>query len=224
VILRVAATLALVFATLAVFAFLYLLGRGPLARPEARHLRAMKERVAAPDSLATFTFADFSRLPHGARLAVYAPLEDRGVALEGYVAGMLHSSDGDFHLEIASVPRHFGDRDTLYVTGEITPELRERHPEWRYEALRQAFRPANLPPFDRPTARVRVSGWLLYDYQYDGLPTSDPLRELWDRMSPARGDRTRRRSTWPRLTGWEIHPVTSIELWDDSLGWRRFGS
>jgi hypothetical protein len=229
VIFRFVAAAALLSAALLVFAYLHLIGRGPLASPESRHLRAMKERTAEPDSFATFAFADFARLPHGRALATYAPLERRGVRLEGCVAGMLHASDDDLHLEISAGPRRAGDRETLYVTGEITSAFRARHPAWRYEPLRQVLRPASSiePSFDRPTTRVRVSGWLLYDYQYDGLESEDDaVRALWNRFNPQR--RTpyvARRSTWPRLTGWEIHPVTGLEVWDDSLRtWRRLGA
>lgn len=226
--LRLVAAAALTLALLVVFTYLHLVGRGPFASPQARHLRAMKERTALPPAYRPYTFADFATLPHGAPLRAYAPLERRAVTLDGYVAGMLHASDGDVHLEISAVPRRAGDADTLYVTGEITPALRRDRPAWAYERLRQAFRPLSGGPqaFDRPTPRVRISGWLLYDFQYDGLPdTTDPVRVLWNRANPPRHrPPPGRHSTWPRLTGWEIHPVTQVEVWDDSLGWRRLAS
>jgi hypothetical protein len=51
---------------------------------------------------------------------------------------------------------------------------------------------------------VRVSGWLLYDHPYD--------KRVNDWM-------LHRESV--RLTGWEIHPVTAIECWDDgSQSWQ----
>jgi hypothetical protein len=224
--LRLTAAAALVLAGLTVFAYLHLVGRGPFATPEARHLRAMKERTAVPARLETFTFADFAALPHGAARTRYAAIERRAVSLDGYVAGMIHASDGDVHLEISAVPRRPGDPDTLYVTAEITPAFRHGRPEWSYESLRQAFRPASggPRPSDLPSTRVRVSGWLLYDFQYDGLPDTDPVRTLWNRANPPRHPGRARRSIWPRLTGWEIHPVTGVEVWDDSLGWRSLAS
>ena len=222
--LRLVAAVALAAALLLVLAFLHLVGRGPFTSAAARHLRAMKERTAEARAFALCTFPDFAALPHGAPLPRYAMIEERAVALEGYVTGMLHASDGDVHLEIGYEPR----RDTteaLYVTGEITPAIRRRHPDWTYERLQQTFRPLSSPPFDRPSARVRISGWLLYNFQYDGLPdTSDAIRALWNRANPTRHRATGRASTWPRLTGWEIHPVTQVEVWDDSLGWRRLAS
>jgi hypothetical protein len=50
---------------------------------------------------------------------------------------------------------------------------------------------------------VRISGWLLYDFEYDA-----PYRT--QRHALISGARS------TRLTGWEIHPVTRIEVWDDS--------
>ena len=227
-ILRVAAAVALAGAALALLAYLQLAGHGPFTSAEARHLREMKERAAVPRAPEPLTFAGFAALPHGAPLAAYAPLERRAVSLEGYTAGMLRATDGDYHLEIVALARRPGDRDTLYVTGEITGVSRAPHPSWRYEALRQALCPVSGdgPPLGRPTARVRISGWLLYDFQYDGQAAdTDPVRALWNRLN-----RTRRapapgpRSTWPRLSGWEIHPVTGIEVWDDSrAAWRGLG-
>jgi hypothetical protein len=222
--LRLVAAAALAAALLLLLAYFHLVGRGPFASAAARHLRAMKGRTAEPAAFTPYAFPDFAALPHGAPLPRYAPIERRAVALEGYVTGMLHASDGDVHLEIGTEPRHDA-AEGLYVTGEITPAIRRLHPGWTYERLQQAFRPVSNPAFDRPSARVRISGWLLYDFQYDGLPdTSDAIRALWNRTNPTRHRVAGRASTWPRLTGWEIHPVTDVEVWDDSLGWRRLAS
>jgi len=221
--LRLLAAVALAAALVLLLAYRHLLGQGPFASVEARHLRDMKERTAMPAAFTPWTFTDFTALPHAAPLTRYASIEQRGVSLEGYVTGMLHASDGDVHLEIGAVPR-IGGVDAQYVTGEITPAVRAAHPAWTYERLRQDFRPLTSPPFDRAPARVRISGWLLYDFQYDGLPdTSDALRAVWNKTNPTLHHASRV-SIWPRLTGWEIHPVTRVEVWDDSLGWRRLGA
>ena len=226
-ILRLAALAALALSLATVVAYLHVLGQGPFAAPAARHLRAMKERTATPSTIAPSRFANFAALPHGAPLAAYAPLERRAVSLDGYVSGMIRSSDGDIHLEITATPRERGSPRIVYVTGEVTPAF-QRGGGWSYERLRETFRPATGgPPFDRAPARVRIEGWLLYDWQYDGRPTTDPLRELWNRVRPQHdpGEQARAHSIWPRLTGWEIHPVTGIDVWDaETRRFRRLAS
>jgi len=92
------------------------------------------------------------------------------------------------------------------VVAEVTPPWRRERRGWAYESLLVAFRPNRGGPtaWDAGPRRVRLTGWLLYDHPYD-----KPM------------------STWVqqhgtgRRTGWEIHPVTDIELWDDAMsGWR----
>jgi hypothetical protein len=74
-------------------------------------------------------------------------------------------------------------------------------PRWSYEGLVAAFHPnhGGASPWDSGPRRVRLSGWLLYDFQYDTPPSP------WSLQYQA-----------PRVSGWEIHPVTRIELWDDA--------
>jgi len=201
-ILRFAAALALVLGLGAFLAYLHLLGEGPFAGPAERHLRAMKDRATAPDSVTPFGMAEFAALPHRLPVARYAPLERRGVSLEGFVTGMLRAPDADVHLEVEPLAPLPDSLRGLYVTAEITPPWRRGAPGWSYEALAAAFRPDRgmLTAWPGGPARVRVSGWLLYDFQYD----------------VANGLTARDRRT-QRLTGWEVHPVTRIETWDDSL-------
>ena len=52
---------------------------------------------------------------------------------------------------------------------------------------------------------MRLSGWLLYDFQHDAPYGS----EVVDRLGG--GTRITR-----RLSGWEIHPVTRIEVYDEA--------
>lgn len=196
---------ALTFATGAMTLYLGLLviGETPGAAPEARHLRAMKKRTRVPASYAAYTLADFQSLPHGIALEYRARRESTAVSFEGWNQRMMMAGDGDTHLELTASPRLSGGRDTVYVTAEVTPRFRRR-PEaigWRYDRLLALFRPnsGGQTPWQHGPARVRVSGWLLYDYQYDHTPTS------WSLQNDS-----------PRATGWEIHPVTRIERWDES--------
>ena len=186
---------------------LTLLGRAPGLPMETRHLRAMKDRVAAPASLRDFRMADFAALPHGAPFAERSRIERQGVRMEGWVQRVLLSGDGDLHLELVEHRRTNRDRDTAYVVAEITPQWRYPRQAWDYDSLLVVFRPnrGGATKWNTGPARVRVSGWLLYDHPYDKIPNNWMLH---------------RESV--RLTGWEIHPVTEIEQWDEqSLAWRR---
>jgi hypothetical protein len=202
VILRLTAALALVLGLVVLFGFLQVVGKAPWSAPAARHLRAMKDRAVAPDRLAPYTTADFLALPHDRPLAEYARLEARGVSFDGFVQRLLGSADGDTHLELVATPRRPGGPDTAYVTAEITPQWRRDSDRWVYESLVAIMRPnhGGATTWDSGPLRVRVSGWLLYDFQYDRRYSPYALQH------------------GARITGWEIHPVTRIEAWDDSLG------
>jgi len=197
-ILRFAALGAVVLGLVVLLGFLQLVGKAPWSPPEMRHLRARKDRTAAPERLAPFRIADFESLPHGRPLAEYAPLEQRGVSFDGYVQRLLTSKDGDIHFELVATPRLPGGPDTAYVTAELTPQWGRGSARWSYEDLVATLRPnrGGAGPWETGPRRARVSGRLLYDFQND---------VRYDREALQRG---------ARLTGWEIHPVTRIELWE----------
>lgn len=204
-ILRLAAWGAVVLGLVVFLGFLQLLGKAPWSPPEMRHLRVMKDRAAAPDSVVPFSAADFASLPHGRPLAEYARLEQRGVSFEGYVQNLLTSTDGDIHFELAPTRRLPGGPDTVYVTAELTPQWGGGSTPWSFESLIAILRPnrGGARTWDTGPRRARVSGWLLYDFQYDAPPRPGAAV----------------RST--RLTGWEIHPVTRIEVRDEAdSAWR----
>ena len=200
--LRIAAALALLLGAAGLSAYLHVLGKGPLVALDARHVRDMKDRRDPPTTTTRFTPADFQSLPHGWSVAEYSALERRGVTFEGYVPRMLRASDDDVHLEVIPGWNSAGVEST-YVTAEVTPAFRLGSRTWTYEALAHAFRVNGgaVTPWDSGPRRVRISGWLLFDFQYDQRPD---LRST--SHDPA------------RLTGWEIHPVTRIEVWNESLG------
>lgn len=195
-----AGTLAL--GTLTLVAGLALLGKGPAATPDLAALRRGKDRVTAPAAYAAWTSERFVALPHGKPRRVVDPLEARGVSLDGYVQRTMLAGDGDLHLEVVGTPRLAGGPDTAYVTAEITPRWRRKE-GWTVPRLLATFRPnrGDVTPWAGGPRRVRVSGWLLYDYQYDRVPSGWALEHAA-----------------PRLTGWEIHPVTRIEVWNDARG------
>src|SRR5262249_46015031 len=144
--------------------------------------------------------------PHPPALAERSGLEARGVRMAGWVQRIVRSADGDVHLELAANERHRGERDTTYVVAEITPPWRAAAKGWAFESLLVAFRPNRGGPtaWEAGPRRVRLTGWLLLDHAHD------PLVSPW----LAEHGATRR-------TGWEMHPVTRIELWDDAANaWR----
>lgn len=198
--LRVVAVLCLLLGLAVVLLFLQLVGKAPWSPPAMRHLRAMKDRAGVPAAYTPYAFRDFLALPHHRPLDETAAIERRGVSFTGYVQYMLASTDGDYHLELAPTPRRDAP-DTTYVTAEVTPAFHDRSRTWDYESLIARLRPnhGGTTAWDTGPRRARISGWLCYDFQYDT-----------DRLPPEK------RAI--RLTGWEIHPVTRIEVWDDSLG------
>jgi hypothetical protein len=198
--LRLAATLALVLGASALLVFLRLLGEGPGVSLESSHLRDMKNRLDPPPSAQPITFADMVALPHRRPVGEYSAYERRGVSIEGYVQTVMHAVDGDLHLEVTEDPLAWNAFDTSYLSAEITPGVRGDSKSWTYDRLVEQFHPivGGPTPWRPGTRRVRIRGWLMYDWQYDQPRHHDHHHRVGD-----------------RLTGWEIHPVTGIEVWDD---------
>ena len=201
-ILRLTAVLAVVFGLTALLGYLQIVGKAPWSTPEMRHLRAMKDRASAPGRLAPFTDGDFASLPRDLPPESCGRFEARGVSFDGYVQRLVVAPDGDTHFELVSAPRRPGARDTAYVTAELTPQWRGESDRWAFEGLVASLRPnhGGATAWDSGPLRARVSGWLLYDFQHDVRHSPDAL---------AHG---------ARVAGWEIHPITRLELWRDSLG------
>jgi len=184
------------------FAALSLIGEAPGVSREARHLREMKRRRSAPAEVQDITMDFVRALPHDPPLEERARIESHGVRLAGWNQRLLLAGDGDVHLEITALPRRTNSPDTAYVTAEVTPAWRA-HGGWSYDRLAEVFRPnSGTPtPWDGGPRRVRVSGWLLDDFAYDRRPSQWSIEHASTRVS-----------------GWEIHPVTKIERWDDARG------
>ena len=201
---RLVAAVSALVGIAAMAAFLQVVGKGPWAGLEARHLREMKDRDESPVTVETVTPPDLYALPRHLSVAEYSGIERRAVALECRVRHMQRASDGDLHLEC----RAPDSTDARYVTAEITPVWRGRPapagfdvPGWGYDQLAATFRPrVHYPaPWPGTPARLRITGWLLYDEGGDVIERFFHLPRK------------------PRPTDWEIHPVTKIERWDDRL-------
>jgi hypothetical protein len=200
--LRLAAAAALALGVTTLLLYLHFLGKGPWADPRARHMRAMKDRTSAPDSFAVYSFEAFTNLPRRAPLATYAALESRGGTIEGYVQRIRHAPDNDVHLDLANESRGPDGPIQPYLVAEVPGPWRARSSTWKYERFVEVLRPTrgSVTPWDQGPRRARLSGWLMYDYAHEHR-----------RPRPERP---------VAQSAWEIHPVTRIELWDDSL--RRF--
>ena len=194
--LRLFAAFAFIMGAAILITYLTVLGVAPWASAKTRHLRAMKERSTTPRAYERMTIPEMQALPRHAPLAYYSKLERRGVYIEGKVIKMLRAFDGDFHLDLAAP----SGEPLPYAVTEVTEAFSRGSATWNYEGISVALRPneGTTAPWEGGPRRVRLSGWLMYDYQHEGTIHSD--------RPP------------PILTAWEIHPVTRIELWSDSLG------
>jgi hypothetical protein len=158
----------------------------PAAEREA-HLQDMKNRLDDPRRLVGMTITEIAALPRFRRaytrqqLNEISALEQRGVAVEGFVARIRQMQDGDYHIQLVEAwPGRClgGDTPDQFFT-ELTPGIRARKPGYIWERL--------LPLCGAET-RVRISGWLMWDNPHH-----------------------------TRITFWEVHPVTRIEVccWRD---------
>ena len=198
-ILRIAAGLAITLGAALLLAYLAEVGKAPWSSLAARHLRAMKDRATAPARYDTMRLEQMAGLPRRRDVSEYSGLERRGVVADGYVQRMLRAADGDIHLDFAPALDPEG-RLTPFVSAEIPIEWARGSEHWRYPYLVAAFRPiaGGVTTWDSGPRRVRLRGWLMYDFPYEGLrsPFGFP----------------------PKISFWEIHPVTGIELWNDRAG------
>lgn len=196
--LRLTSGLALALGTLLFVVYLGVAGKGPLANESERHIRQLKDRTASPARVAPTTFEAMAALPRSRPLAEYAALEREAVSLEGYVQRMVRAPDGDIHLDFAPATQGPDGPLLPYLSGEITPQWHLGSRTWRFETLGREFRPnyGGVTAWEGGARRARLSGWRLYDFEYEGAP-------------PQYGFPS-------RVTNWEIHPVTRIEVWDDA--------
>jgi hypothetical protein len=173
------------------------------ARSDAvRALNTLKNRFTAP------TRVD----PASTLAAVLAPGDDRerwsqdsGGTVEGYVAEVYEGGvetancrardarHRDTHIAIAASPGAAAEPQTMIA--EVTPRWRalmaRRGIDWSTETLRNTI----------CHHWVRVTGWLLFDFEHAGRSRNTATRP----------------GVW-RATAWEIHPITSIALLDRPAG------
>ncbi len=171
-----------------------------------RLLNVQKNRLQSPERIDPIDVGGILELPRRfdaprwrdrwpRRVAsLVAGQEARGVALVGYLLAARQSGPEscnchlpdrrDFHVWIGAAPAaDYLDaklRRAEAVIVEMTPGVRDLHPGWRLRVLERLAH-------DR--ARVRVTGWLMYDPEHP------------EQLGKTRG------------TLWEVHPVTGFEVW-----------
>jgi hypothetical protein len=162
-------------------------------------LNELKNRSAVPSSAAAHSISGILNLPDpgvtnrlprdkwtNAQLSKVDAHEKQGIVVQGVLIAFkreglercnCRKSDlNDFHLWLAA-RGDLAKEEAMVV--EVTPRWRNANPSWSEAALKQ---------LKKARAKVRITGWLLYD--------QDHLNEIGN----------------SRATVWEIHPITKIEV------------
>jgi hypothetical protein len=108
-------------------------------------------------------------------------VEDKGHG-ESTNCNLLLPDEVDWHMYLTDQPSQ-PIRDAIIV--ETTPRVRPNH-KWTTRML---------APYVNADRRVRISGWLMYDFQHLNVVGSE------------------------RATVWEVHPITRIEIEDAQGNW-----
>ena len=161
------------------------------------HLTLQKRRTKIAPAYAPIEHTWFTQLPTPEirtppDLAAIDDVEQHGVALAGYIVRVIpvptrvarwQATEWEFHLHLRVGPsqRCEYQNDARNLVTVVTPPFQPPHTGWDYEVLRELC---------EKHTRVRISGWLLYDYL------------------------TRAQVGRSRASPWSIHPVTQIEVWN----------
>jgi len=137
------------------------------------------------------------------------PVELKGFLLkvkpeggESCNCGLTRRVDTDVHLALVAAPE---DLEETSVTAEITPRVRASgHPDWLYKNVK-----------DLEGEFIRVTGWLMLDTKHIRQTQRLPKERLNKPLT--------------RATNWEVHPVTKLEVCQQSVaacnanqGWQEF--
>jgi uncharacterized protein YraI len=184
----------------------------PSGDTETNHL---KNRVDEPTSTHEVTWAAIKNLPvphvkttrkswktadRTLAAAEITPFEGVALTVTGFIVNKVKLENGgegtncgftlnpeiDWHIPLVEHPN---DPEKLSIVVETTPRVRKNHPSWT---------PTALTPWVNATNPVRISGWLMFD------PDHPPM--VYDPAHPNAAGKY-------RITLWEIHPITKIEVW-----------
>lgn len=107
---------------------------------------------------------------------------ENGAPGESTNCNLLNPDEVDWHMYLTKQPAQM-IKDAIIV--ETTPRVRPNH-TWTTELL---------APFVNKNKPLRISGWLIYDFQHKGVIGTE------------------------RTTVWEVHPITRIEVQDAQGKW-----
>ena len=184
----------------------------PNGDPETNHI---KNRVDEPTSTHEVTWAAIKNLPvphvkttrkawktadRTLAAAEIHPFEGVALTVTGFIVNRVKVENGgegtncgftldpevDWHIPLVE---HANDPEKLSIVVETTPRVRKNHPKWTTTAL---------TPWVNGTDPVRISGWLMFDPDH---PTM-----MFDPANPNAPKKY-------RITLWEVHPITKIEVW-----------
>jgi len=172
-------------------------GESPLTDRLTEHIAAQQQRTEIPAAYAPIDYRVFAQLPTPqirtvSDLAAVEEVERNAVALTGYIVRVIpvpihltgrRATEWEFylHLRVGPARRCEYQDDARNLVAVVTPSFQPPHTGWDFEALYDLC---------REQTRVRISGWLLYDYL------------------------SRTRVGHSRASAWSIHPVTQIEAWN----------
>ncbi len=176
-----------------------------LSTQVTEHVVAQKQRTDVPPAYAPIEVGWVAQLPTPEirtpeDLAAIGDVEHHAVALAAYVVRVLPVptrlaargvTTWEFYVHLRAAPPQECEHqdDPRNVVAVITPPFQPPQSGWDFEVLGDLC---------RSRSRVRVSGWLLYDY--------------FARPQVGRS----------RVSPWSIHPVTQLEVWNAREGsWDR---
>jgi len=168
--------------------------QGNASDPKMKQLNKNKNRTDEPNDFVTISWDDLSNLPaesvddiQGAPVSVIGYLSNRVKVQtekpgESTNCNLLEPNEVDWHMYLTKGPRQ--PIKTAIIV-ETTPRVRPNH-KWTTEML---------TPYVNKNKQVRISGWLMYDFQHLNVVGKE------------------------RGTVWEVHPITKIEVQDDQGNW-----
>jgi hypothetical protein len=164
----------------------------------ADHLAAQKRRTEIPPAYAPVEYGWLTQLPTpeirtGSDLDAVEEVERHPVALAGYIVRVIpvptrlagwRAAEWEFqlHLRVGPPRRCEYQDDPRNLVAVVTPPFQPPHTGWDLDVLHDLC---------QEQTRVRVSGWLLYEY-----------------LSRGQVGRS-------RVSAWSIHPITRIEVWSE---------